>query len=144
MRSLILSAVLGVATLVSFFGSTSEAQAQRWGRGGGWGVSVGPVGVYSGTGYYGGYGRSYYGSPYYGNSYYYSQPYYSSDYGTSYYYSTPSTTTSYYSAPSTTTYSNDSRYQYYWSNGWYMCYDRTTGEYWYQDPNSKYWYRWRS
>src|SRR5690348_14525031 len=53
MRSLILSAVLAVATLATFLGSTSEAQAQRWGRGGGrgWGVSVGPVGVYSGSGY---------------------------------------------------------------------------------------------
>ncbi len=34
------------------------------------------------------------------------------------------------------------RYQYYTSNGWQMCYDRDTGEYWYQDPTTREWRRW--
>jgi hypothetical protein len=128
MRSILLSAVLGMATLTAFFGTASTAEAQRWrGRG------------YYDRDYWDGryYGSDYYSRPYY-RSYYYGRPYY----GTSYYYSTPSTSVSYYYGPNTT-YSDDSRYHYYWSNGWYICYDRQTGDYWYQDPNTRYWYRWR-
>lgn len=124
MRSLLFSAVVGMATLGLFVGTADEAQARPRDR----------AEVQSTRGrdnYYGGgyYGRGYYGRGYYGG--YYGPSYY----GSSYYY--PATTTqSYYYPPG-----DASRYQYYWSNGWYICYDRTTGEYWYQS-NGK-WYVWQ-
>jgi hypothetical protein len=34
------------------------------------------------------------------------------------------------------------RYQYYTSNGMQMCFDRQTGQFWYQDRNTREWKRW--
>jgi hypothetical protein len=116
----------------------NEAQAQRRGRAG-VGVYAGPrgAGVYygSGRGYYDGryYDNRYYDGRYYDNRYYdgryYGSRYY---YPSSYYYPAR---TSYYYGPSA------SRYYYYWTNGWYVCQDRYTGDYWYRSGGS--WYRWR-
>jgi hypothetical protein len=114
MKSLLLSAVLGLATLGLFVGTAGEAQAQRRGRDG----DSDRRGYSGRPGYYG-YNRGYSGSRYYGG-----------------YYSRPSTYQSYYYGPG-----DADRYSYYWSNGWYICYDRVTGDYWYQGSSGS-WYRW--
>lgn len=131
-----ISALTGLAVCVAVLGSDSQAQAQRWGGGrASVGVYVGPSRYY-GNGYNRGwYGNSYYGNNYYGNRYYggYNYP------STSYYYpsttySYPATRSSYYYEPSS------DRYEYYMSNGWQVCRDRFTNEYWYKKDG--YWYRW--
>src|SRR5579871_3211925 len=94
MKSLLLSAVFGLATLGLFLGTTDEAQAQRGRRGGdGWGRG------YYGGGYYGGgyYGRGW-RSGYYGG-------YYPGYYSSSYYYPDTTTQSYYYSPDSTGRYS---------------------------------------
>jgi hypothetical protein len=129
MKSLILSAVLGLSTLGPFAATAPDAHAaprdRAWNRG--------YDGGYYGRGYYGGgyYGRGY-RSGYYGGGYYYP----SYDSGTSYYYPSTTTTQSYYYAPESA-----SRYQYYWKNGWHMCYDNVTGQYWYE--SNGFWYLWQ-
>jgi len=125
MRSLFLSIVLGLSSLSLMLADTPSAQAQPRGR------VRGSVGVYvtpSGGNSYGwdGYNRGYY--PRYYSRYYYPR----------YYYSYPSYSSYYYGSSDYST----SQYSYYWSNGWYICYDRYSGDYWYQDPSSGYWYRW--
>lgn len=129
MRSFLLSAVMSLAVLGSVLMTDSTAQAQRRGRGGAAGVYVGP----RGSGYYNGRGYSngrYYGNRYYGNRYY---GYYGNGYYDTYY--TPSYRSSYYYEPSSA-----DRYWYYTSNGWQICKDRYTGEYWYLSNGT--WYRW--
>jgi hypothetical protein len=116
MRSLILSAVSGLSTLGLYVGTVGDAQAQRRGR-----DSDGGRGGFVGRGYY---GRGYYGRGYYGGYY-----------GSSDYY--PSTSQSYYYPPGDT-----SRYTYYWSNGWYICYDNVSGQYWYRGSDGS-WYVWQ-
>ena len=126
MRSLLLSAVLALSSLGLLLADTPSVEAQWRARGrGSVGVYVAPSGTYGYTrgGYYGGYYR-----PRYYSGYYYPR-----------YYTYPSYSSSYYSDSGS--YSG-SQYDYYWSNGWYICYDRSTGEYWYQDPSSGTWYLW--
>jgi len=127
MRSVIASLLLGLCTLVPILATDAEAQAQR--------------GRYGGGGYRGGYyGRSYapYNYGYYG--YYprsYNYGYYNSGYvypRTYSYYEAPVYESPVYVAPAT------SRYDYYWSNGWYICYDRVSGQYWYSESGS--WVPW--
>src|SRR5713226_7726569 len=99
MRSLLLSAVLGLSSLSLFLADIPSAQAQPRSRGrGSVGGYVAPSGSYNRS--RGGYSRGYYYYPRY-----YSYPSYSS----SYYYDSSD-----YSS---------SRYTYYWTNGWYICYD---------------------
>jgi hypothetical protein len=141
MRSILFSAVMGVAVLGSMLMTPSTADAQY--RRGGYsaGVYVGPrgTGAYSGRNY-GYYGNRYYDGRYYGTRYYdgryYGDRYYSRYYGDRYYdsYSYPSSRTSYYYGPSS------DRYYYYTSNGWRICRDRYTDDYWYLSGG--YWYRW--
>lgn len=118
MKSLILSTVMGLATLGLFLGTPGDAQAQRRDR-----VSA-RRGNYDG-GYY---GRGYYGRGWGG--YGYDGGYYGSSYA-------PATTTQSYYYPAST-----DRYSYYWSNGWHMCYDNVTGQYWYQGSSGT-WYLWQ-
>jgi hypothetical protein len=119
MKALLLSALTSLAIVGSVLMTDSPAQAQRGRRGGyGVGVYVSPsrgVGVYYGPRY------SNYGRPYDGSRYYYGNRYYDGRYRRDYY------------APRNYDY-------YYTSNGWRICHDRYTGDYWYHDKG--YWYRW--
>jgi len=132
-----LSALTGLAVCVAVFATDLQVQAQRRGAGRtGVGVYIGPIRNY---GY--GYNRGWYGNSYYGNSYYGNRYYGGYDYpSTSYYYPSttytyPATRSSYYYEPS-----SSDRYEYYMSNGWQVCRDRFTNEYWYKKDG--YWYRW--
>lgn len=135
MKSFMLSALTGLAVCVAVLATDSQAQAQRRGGGASVGVYVGPSRNYGA-----GYNRGWYGNSYYGNSYYGNRSYGGYNYpSTSYYYpsttySYPATRSSYYAPPSA------DRYEYYTSNGWQICRDRYTNEYWYKSGGS--WYRW--
>lgn len=141
MKSLFLSAVLGLGILGGLLCSAAPAQAGPvfWFLAGRW-TAVGPPVIYP-----------YYGPPVY--SYYYG-PYPVPAPAPAEAAPTPAPAPAApvpapaASAPVPQTWSADygpgetGRYQYYTSNGLQMCYDRQTGEHWYQDRNTREWKRW--
>jgi hypothetical protein len=109
MKSLLLSAVLGLSTLGTFLGTAAPAQG-------------GPLIWFLVA------RRVIYGPPYAGGVYVPAPGYVYTDgpvVGPVYYTSDV--------APS-----EMGRYQYYWSNGFFMSFDRETGERWYRDPTGKW------
>src|SRR5688500_17770340 len=112
MRSMILSVALGLGALGVLPGTESVAQAQPR-RGGASAQFSTPRGSARGSVYYG--PSRHYDSPrrYDYNRHHYPSPRY-------YSYSYPRASYSY--APS--------RYHYYWSGGYHICWDRHTGAYW--------------
>jgi len=124
MRSMLLSVALGLSALGFLPGGESVAQAQSRRGGSSAGVQFSsPRSSTRGSAYYGPSRYSYPSRNYYYDRYYYSTPRYDSYYGSQW---------SYSYAPS--------RYHYYWSGGYYVCLDRYTGAYWYQQAG--WWYRW--